>query len=608
MSPARRSIVPIALAAALAALATAVTRAASVAIYPGPGVDTYRSTLYSVEVFDGSSWMPAYVYAYKRSSVGNWHPGTSPSVNFLTFGAGASADVRVSRLGGSIAALDVSPHSKNVPFTFEAGRAVLTLNPNDKIWITLDGDDANPLFLFADPPKPPVPPGATYVGPGVLDIPNPGHHYTPSNDEVIYLDGGAWVRGNIDLRGTSNVRIIGPGILSGDLWTAEQVGSSALPFDQSLDYVMIHGDFYGGNAASVEGVTIVDSPGYNFFGGVTHADDVKVLSPWFYSTDGFQGVAHVDRSFIFNGDNAFAPMWAGWQNDNVTITRSFAGTTNNSVFAGGYWGYERIPGYSAFVDDVDIKTYNDHSVLASVFQVFLDANDSTQGYADQIYQNIRIDGNVNAPLLVLKNLSNNGGPLNPLGNGSNFVFRNITLEGTQKYRSPIQGLDAQNGFHNVVLENLRIDGTAVNSSNVASFFDVNAFVGGLSFGSGAGRFYTVAPCRAIDTRRAAGLWGGPPLVGGADRVFKVIAQCGVPAGARAISVNATVAQPTAAGYLTLYPGGAVLPTASSLNYRAGQTRANGAIVGLGPAGDVVVHCGQASGKTHFVLDVNGYFE
>ena len=86
---------------------------------------------------------------------------------------------------------------------------------------------------------------------------------------MIYLDGGAWVRGNIDVRGTRNVRIIGPGVLSGDLWSGENVGSSALPFAEFTNYAMITGDF-AGNGASVNGITIVDSPGYNFFGGATH--------------------------------------------------------------------------------------------------------------------------------------------------------------------------------------------------------------------------------------------------------------------------------------------------------------------------------------------------
>ena len=51
-----------------------------------------------------------------------------------------------------------------------------------------------------------------------------------------------------------------------------------------------------------------------------------------------------------------------------------------------------------------------------------------------------------------------------------------------------------------------------------------------------------------------------------------------------------------------------MPSTSTLNYVAGQTRANNAIVGLSPSGALAVRCSQASGTAHVVLDVTGYFE
>jgi hypothetical protein len=69
-----------------------------------------------------------------------------------------------------------------------------------------------------------------------------------------------------------------------------------------------------------------------------------------------------------------------------------------------------------------------------------------------------------------------------------------------------------------------------------------------------------------------------------------------------------VTEPTAAGHLTLAPGGAPPPLASTLNYAAGQTRANNAVVPLAAAGQFDVLCAQASGTTHLVIDVNGWFE
>jgi hypothetical protein len=60
--------------------------------------------------------------------------------------------------------------------------------------------------------------------------------------------------------------------------------------------------------------------------------------------------------------------------------------------------------------------------------------------------------------------------------------------------------------------------------------------------------------------------------------------------------------------LQLYPASGTPPQASSINYSAGQTRANNAIVQLNTSGALTVRCSQGSGSTHFILDVNGYFE
>jgi hypothetical protein len=115
-------------------------------------------------------------------------------------------------------------------------------------------------------------------------------------------------------------------------------------------------------------------------------------------------------------------------------------------------------------------------------------------------------------------------------------------------------------------------------------------------------FFTVAPCRAADTR----LEGGP-VAAGADRPFAIAGSCAVPITARAVSLNLTVTQPTAQGNVRLFPAGGAAPLASTVNYVAGQTRANNAVIGLGVDGKVTARC-QPSGATHLILDVNGYFE
>jgi hypothetical protein len=74
-----------------------------------------------------------------------------------------------------------------------------------------------------------------------------------------------------------------------------------------------------------------------------------------------------------------------------------------------------------------------------------------------------------------------------------------------------------------------------------------------------------------------------------------------------VSLNVTVTEPTAQGNLRLFADGAPVPPTSTINYVAGLTRANNAVVSLSPAGAAAVKVTQASGTVHVVLDVAGYF-
>lgn len=125
---------------------------------------------------------------------------------------------------------------------------------------------------------------------------------------------------------------------------------------------------------------------------------------------------------------------------------------------------------------------------------------------------------------------------------------------------------------------------------------------------GGRNFYTLAPCRVIDTRLPDGRWGGPALAAGAERLFTMAGQCAIPATARDVSVNLTLTDPSAAGFLTVFTADRKLPNASNLNYSAGQTRGNNAILTLSSSGEIRVYCSQSQGSAHLVLDVNGYFE
>lgn len=124
-------------------------------------------------------------------------------------------------------------------------------------------------------------------------------------------------------------------------------------------------------------------------------------------------------------------------------------------------------------------------------------------------------------------------------------------------------------------------------------------------------FYTLRPCRVFDTRRTDGPRGGPPLAAGSIRQFEVGGYCGVPQAATAVVANLTVVQPTGAGHITVYPGDIAPPPAiSTLNFAAGATRANNAVLGLGVDGSSsirVLPVVASGGRADLILDVSGYF-
>jgi Cysteine-rich secretory protein family len=86
---------------------------------------------------------------------------------------------------------------------------------------------------------------------------------------------------------------------------------------------------------------------------------------------------------------------------------------------------------------------------------------------------------------------------------------------------------------------------------------------------------------------------------------------GVPAtGVAAVVLNVTVTNPTAGSRLapnfaTVFPGGANTPLASNLNFVAGQTVANRAVVKLGPDGKADFY--NLQGTVQLIVDVNGWF-
>ncbi|MEO7397241.1 MAG: hypothetical protein ABIW84_01620, partial [Ilumatobacteraceae bacterium] len=160
---------------------------------------------------------------------------------------------------------------------------------------------------------------------------------------------------------------------------------------------------------------------------------------------------------------------------------------------------------------------------------------------------------------------------------------------------------------NTVIVPLGADGTVSVFTNAGSHIvvDITGYITDASAPVAAsGLFVPIATGRAYDSRfdPLGALPSGDirsVQLAGATAVL-----ASIPVGTASLSINLTATDETAPGFLTAYPAGAAVPATSTLNYLSQQPVANGALLKLSAGGALSVLALQ---RTHFLIDVNGYF-
>ncbi len=125
------------------------------------------------------------------------------------------------------------------------------------------------------------------------------------------------------------------------------------------------------------------------------------------------------------------------------------------------------------------------------------------------------------------------------------------------------------------------------------------------FGPGVGDGYDgLTPFRIIDTR--SGVPGGiaTPWTAGLTRSVKVTGGA-VPGDASAVVLQLTADSPTQQSFLTVFPKGAAMPIASSLNVAPGEVRSGQVIATVGVGGQVDIY--NFAGDVDLIIDIVGYF-
>ncbi len=155
--------------------------------------------------------------------------------------------------------------------------------------------------------------------------------------------------------------------------------------------------------------------------------------------------------------------------------------------------------------------------------------------------------------------------------------------------------------------------TPVSASGTVCLFTLNEThlvvdVTGFLSDASLRKFTPTLPFRYLDTRDRsrpevnAGT-SGNRLAAGQTLVVPIAGLRGVPSNAKAVSLNLTVTDAVASGYITAWPCGE-RPVVSTANYEANRAVSNGAQLPLSADGSL---CIFSPVTTHVVLDINGWW-
>lgn len=189
---------------------SATTGSPRVVVYPAPQGEVLSSD-YAIEV----NGRPVPVYVIKS----RWHD-KKYSAAYFDFSGSVTVTIRpnLSELGvtASLDRLKVRPERYGIQPSIENGVLSFTTDKHFNISVEPNGTHS-PLHLFSNPIEENPPksgdPGVIYFGPGVH---TPTHIHLTAG-QTLYIAGGAVVNAAVTSTG-DNIRIMGRGILSGDLW------------------------------------------------------------------------------------------------------------------------------------------------------------------------------------------------------------------------------------------------------------------------------------------------------------------------------------------------------------------------------------------------------
>ncbi|HEY5911241.1 MAG TPA: glycosyl hydrolase family 28 protein [Verrucomicrobiae bacterium] len=327
---------------------------------------------------------------------------------------------------------------------------VLSLPGPRKVSIEPDGK-RGPLLLFANPleGKAPKPTAANvvYFGAGVH---KPGK-IRLTNDQTLYLAGGAVVKGGIQAEG-NNIRITGRGILDGSDWEWRKGPTACV--------VMIHG-----TNVEVSGITIRGASHWTIVPRESRhvtVRGVKLCGSRVQNDDGInpcnsQDVLITD-CFLRTDDDCVALKGLELRGpesnvEGITVENCTLWCDRARIFLLGH--ESRAP----FMRGIKLRNLD---IIHFTMTAFLFEPGEEMRLEDVTVENVRVHGEGQGELIRLKPVVNQYMRNKVPGHVSNVQFRDVRVTGSPgAYRVQLSGADETHAVEGVTLQSVEILGAKV---------------------------------------------------------------------------------------------------------------------------------------------------
>lgn len=386
--------------------------------------------------------------------------------SFATFGCEGAADIEIAT-PLETKNIRVAPARHDIKAVTSQGR--INFSVAGPVNLLVETEAREQLYLYINPIETDKPaadaPGVHFFGAGQVHEVN---ELWLKDNETLYIEGGAVVRGCVRATGAKNVRVAGYGVLDGSYYTNGVDGRHSIIYE-------------GCDESRIENIVMIEPSAWMIVLGASKnivIENVKELGNW-AGTDGVDivGSSHIriKNCFFRVGDDAIVIKSMDMRRHGRPYTMDCALDVEDIEVSG--CALQCYRGGQAFEIGHELRTNSISNIRFSDCDIlgihgfgapFGIHNADRASITNVRYENIRVE-HFYDKLIDLKIIESRWGKDTIRGNARNITFRNIDV--TVSVYNPgyscslIGGFDAKHTIENVTFDNFRLNGKKVTNTD-----------------------------------------------------------------------------------------------------------------------------------------------